>query len=76
MDKKEDIYLKLKKHGQEIIISEFFLFFGWLNLLFLSFEKWAEVIKKSDLILIKIVEIFEYKKIRIDIAIKLKYISK
>ncbi len=42
--------------------SEFFFCFDQLNLLFLFLKKQVEGIEKSGLIMIEIVEIFEYKK--------------
>ena len=57
-----DIFLRLKRRGQGIMVSEFFLPFGRLNLSSLSLEKRQEVIEKADLTHTKAVKIFEYGK--------------
>lgn len=57
-----DIFLQPKKRGQSIMVSEFLLPFGQLNLLSLFKEKQKEVIEKMWLTIIEVVELFEYKK--------------
>lgn len=51
-----------KIYGQGIMTLELLLLFDQLNLLSLSFEKQAKVIKKLGFTMIEVVEIFEYKK--------------
>ena len=58
----EDTFLWLKKKSQNIMAFGFLLLFGWLNLFSLLEEKKKEVIDKTGLIVIKAVELFEYKK--------------
>lgn len=58
----EDIFLRLKSHGQGIMPSEFLLLFNQLNLAFLSLEKRDKAVEKCGLISMKAMEIFEYRK--------------
>lgn len=44
------------------MISNFLLFFGQLNLVFLSFEKKKKVVKKCDFLKTKAIKIFKYRK--------------
>lgn len=57
-----DIFLWPKKKSQDIMAFRFLVLFGWLNFFSLSKEKKKEVIDKTGLIVIKAVELFEYKK--------------
>lgn len=54
--------MRPKRRGQGIMVSEFLLPFGRLNLSFLSLEKRQEVIKKAGLTHTEAVENFEYGK--------------
>ena len=51
-----------KRRGQGIIVSNFLLLFGHLNLFSLFERKRKEVMEKIRLTIIKAVKLFEYKK--------------
>lgn len=57
-----DTFLRPKGRGQGIMVSEFLLPFGRLNLLSLSEEKQREVMEKTGLTILEAVELFEYGK--------------
>ena len=57
-----DTFLRPKRRGQSIMVSEFLLPFGRLNLSSLSSEKRQEVLEKTGLTHTEAVEIFEYRK--------------
>lgn len=57
-----DIFLQPKKRDLGIIVLEFLLPFGRLNLSSLSLEKRQEIVKKSGFTHTEAVEIFEYGK--------------
>lgn len=56
-----DIFLQPKDCGQGIIVSEFFLLFGRLNLSFLSENQKKEVMEKAKITISKVVILFEYR---------------
>lgn len=55
-------FLRPKRHGQGIMVSEFLFPFSWLNLLSLFQEKQKQIIEKTRLTILGTVELFEYKK--------------
>ena len=55
-------FLRPKGRGQGIMVSEFLLLFGRLNLFSLSEEKYQEVMEKNGLTFRQAVEFFEYGK--------------
>ena len=57
-----DTFLRLKGRGQGIMVSEFLLPFGCLNLLSFSEEKQKEVKEKAGLTITEAIELFEYGK--------------
>ena len=57
-----DTFLYSKDRGQGIIVSEFLLPFGRLNIFSLSKEKYQEVMEKTGLTFWEAVKLFEYRK--------------
>ena len=60
--RKGDTFLRPKGRGQGIMVSEFILPYGRLNLAFLTPEKREEVIQQTGLKFTEAAEIFEYGK--------------
>lgn len=57
-----DTFLQPKNKGRGIMVSEFLLFFGWLNLSFLSELNQQDLIERCGLRETEAVEIFEFGK--------------
>ena len=55
-------FLRPKSHGQEIMVSEFLLFFKCLNFSSLPEDKKKEVMEKAEITIIVAVVLFEYGK--------------
>lgn len=58
------------------MVSKFIVPFKFFNLVLLALKKREEIFNQMELTHIEVVEIFEYRKLMIDIGIKLNYIDK